>query len=156
MRAKRPLCSGMIWQNQNNRPQTMDATERQQKIYEYILGQGSVKVGSLCRLLNISQPTARKDLEAMEQRGLILREFGKASLKNHLLPTLLQAQIMHNLGHLGRTRMGQPDGSTPRSKKQRLATTPRLWSKTAKRLSSTAERPPLKWPRPCLPRIVCA
>ena len=62
----------------------MNAAERQQKIYEYILSRGSVKVGSLCRLLDISQPTARKDLEAMEQKGLIVREFGKASLKNDL------------------------------------------------------------------------
>ncbi len=59
----------------------MNSQERQKKIYNYILAKGTVKTSDLCELLQISQPTVRKDLDAMEHKGLITREFGKASLK---------------------------------------------------------------------------
>jgi len=53
---------------------------RQSKILEVLSKHGRAEVISLSELLNVSQVTIRKDLDTLEERGLVRREHGYACL----------------------------------------------------------------------------
>jgi DeoR/GlpR family transcriptional regulator of sugar metabolism len=58
--------------------QPLFAAERQAQIVELIAAQGKVLTSQLTALLRVSEPTLRKDLSALEQRGLLRRTHGGA------------------------------------------------------------------------------
>ena len=68
----------------------MEQTEREQKILEFLLEKDSVTVAELSRRLSVSEVTARADLSAMEERGLLLRIHGGAVIGLH--PSILERQ----------------------------------------------------------------
>lgn len=57
-------------------------THRHQKILEQLQERGYVNVTDLCRQLQVSAVTIRKDLKFLEQKGLLFRSHGGASLHN--------------------------------------------------------------------------
>lgn len=57
-------------------------TDRQTKILQIVNEQNKVEVTSLSELLNVSQVTIRKDLDVLEERGLLIREHGYAAVRN--------------------------------------------------------------------------
>ena len=56
----------------------LSAAARQNKIIEAIYDKGSVEVSDLCKLFNISEMTARRDLAILDEKGLIRRVHGGA------------------------------------------------------------------------------
>jgi DeoR/GlpR family transcriptional regulator of sugar metabolism len=54
------------------------ADERQSKIAELVAARGKVLTSQLTTLLGVSEPTLRKDLTVLEQRGLLKRTHGGA------------------------------------------------------------------------------
>lgn len=56
--------------------------ERHTKILDIVSENKRVEVNRLSELLNVSQVTIRKDLDMLEQRGLLSREHGYAVMKN--------------------------------------------------------------------------
>lgn len=57
-------------------------TDRQTRILQIVNEQNKVEVTSLSELLNVSQVTIRKDLDVLEERGLLIREHGYAAIRN--------------------------------------------------------------------------
>ena len=55
---------------------------RTNQILELITAQGKIEVAELARRLDVSQVTIRKDLDNLEERGIIRREHGWAVLHN--------------------------------------------------------------------------
>jgi DeoR/GlpR family transcriptional regulator of sugar metabolism len=53
---------------------------RRNKILQQLSSQGSVRIADLIAMLNVSDETIRKDLQAMEERGILRREHGGATL----------------------------------------------------------------------------
>lgn len=53
---------------------------RHTKIVELLTQQGKVEVSELSKILDVSQVTIRKDLDVLEEKGLIVREHGFATL----------------------------------------------------------------------------
>lgn len=56
----------------------MLARQRQQKILELLSREGGVKVSELSRRLDVSEMTVRRDMDALEARGLLARIHGGA------------------------------------------------------------------------------
>ncbi|MBC2579437.1 DeoR/GlpR transcriptional regulator [Clostridium sp. DJ247] len=56
----------------------MFSEERQQKISELLKEKSSLKVSALAEIFNISESTIRRDLQEMEQKGLLTRTHGGA------------------------------------------------------------------------------
>jgi DeoR/GlpR family transcriptional regulator of sugar metabolism len=54
------------------------ADERQNRITELVAARGKVLTSQLTALFNVSEPTLRKDLTVLEQRGLLRRTHGGA------------------------------------------------------------------------------
>lgn len=54
----------------------MYTIEREEKILDILQSKGSISVEELCRLLYVSPSTIRRDLGAMERKGLVRRTFG--------------------------------------------------------------------------------
>jgi DeoR/GlpR family transcriptional regulator of sugar metabolism len=57
-------------------------TERQSKIVKLVNQYQKIEVSRLAELLNVSQVTIRKDLDYLEEEGLLSREHGYALIKN--------------------------------------------------------------------------
>ena len=57
-------------------------TDRQTKILEIVTEYNRIEVAKLAQLLNVSQVTTRKDLDQLEERGLVKREHGHALLSS--------------------------------------------------------------------------
>ena len=57
-------------------------TDRQTNILRIVNEQKKVEVSILSELLSVSQVTIRKDLDVLEERGLLIREHGYAAVKN--------------------------------------------------------------------------
>ncbi|MBW4081187.1 DeoR/GlpR family DNA-binding transcription regulator [Paenibacillus sp. S150] len=55
-------------------------SSREKEIIKLLQDKSPLKIEELARLLQVSEPTVRRDLIAMERKGLILRERGGASL----------------------------------------------------------------------------
>ena len=56
---------------------------RRNKILQQLSAKGSVRVTDLVEVLNVSDETIRKDLQAMEERGILRREHGGATLTSY-------------------------------------------------------------------------
>lgn len=56
----------------------MFAEERQKKISELLKEQSSLKVSSLTEIFNVSESTIRRDLQEMDEKGLLTRTHGGA------------------------------------------------------------------------------
>lgn len=56
--------------------------QRRMKIIDLLKEEGSARVKYLSKLLSVSEPTIRQDLERLEEEGLIIREHGGAYLKS--------------------------------------------------------------------------
>jgi DeoR/GlpR family transcriptional regulator of sugar metabolism len=61
-------------------------TERQQQILQMIEQQGRIAIADICTAFNISEPTARRDLDSLEQDGKIQRFHGGAMLLRKAAP----------------------------------------------------------------------
>ncbi|MDR1576511.1 MAG: DeoR/GlpR family DNA-binding transcription regulator [Treponema sp.] len=57
--------------------------QRREKIIELLRENGSCRVQELKKLFQVSEPTIRQDLEAMEQAGLVIRQHGGAFISNY-------------------------------------------------------------------------
>lgn len=53
-------------------------TERQQQILQMIEQQGRIAIADICAVFNISEPTARRDLETLSEQGKVERVHGGA------------------------------------------------------------------------------
>lgn len=60
----------------------MTTIERHQSIINKIKNEGQVKVLTLCEELKVSSVTIRKDLKFLEEKGLLFRAHGGATLNN--------------------------------------------------------------------------
>lgn len=60
----------------------LNITERHQIILDKIEKQGTVNVLQLCQELDVSSVTIRKDLKLLEDKKLLFRTYGGATLKN--------------------------------------------------------------------------
>lgn len=58
------------------------AQERRKRILELIQEEGSARVATLSSLFEVSEPTIRQDLEALDQAGFVTREHGGAFLRS--------------------------------------------------------------------------
>lgn len=79
--------------------------ERHQHIIELIKKEGSVNVANLCNDLNVSSVTIRKDLQFLEDKKLLYRTHGGATLSNPYIAdrhvdekVALQAVEKHKIG----------------------------------------------------------
>ena len=64
-----------------NAPQThgpVFADERQARIAEVVTTRGRARIGELAAEFKVTEPTIRKDLSALEERGLVKRTYGGA------------------------------------------------------------------------------
>ncbi|MCL2128840.1 MAG: DeoR/GlpR family DNA-binding transcription regulator [Treponema sp.] len=57
--------------------------QRREKILELLRENGSCRVQELKQIFQVTEPTIRQDLEAMEQSGLIVRQHGGAFISNY-------------------------------------------------------------------------
>ncbi len=57
-------------------------TDRQTKILEIVNQKKKVEVANLSQMLEVSQVTIRKDLDALEELNFLTREHGYATMKN--------------------------------------------------------------------------
>ncbi|MDX1544098.1 MAG: transcriptional repressor AgaR [Christiangramia sp.] len=60
----------------------MNTVERHRKIIEKINNEGQVKVQDLCDQFDVSSVTVRKDLKLLEEKGILYRIHGGATLNN--------------------------------------------------------------------------
>lgn len=56
----------------------MNSIERQQKIVEIISQDGRIEIPNICALFNVSEMTARRDLNELDRQGLLRRIYGGA------------------------------------------------------------------------------
>ncbi len=61
----------------------MLSKEREQEILNILKLNGFVSVKQLCNTLFASESSIRRDLKTLEERGLVKRSYGGASLENH-------------------------------------------------------------------------
>lgn len=62
--------------------ETLGNRERQRRIHDLVLQHGEVKADEIVKKLNISLATVRRDLAALERRGLIERTWGGAKVRS--------------------------------------------------------------------------
>ena len=55
---------------------------RRNALYEIILNEGRVRVGDLARALDVTTETIRKDLKVLEDRGVLIKKHGSATVRN--------------------------------------------------------------------------
>ena len=82
--------------NRNRDP--LMAEERRQRILAVLRAEGRVLVGNLSELFSVSQITIRKDLDVLQERGLVQRSHGGAlpAYSDALLdPTVQEKQKLH-------------------------------------------------------------
>ena len=74
------------------------AIERQERLNEVIRASGTARVDQLCAELSVSPATVRRDLEALEAKGLIRRVHGGAmSLENRQAEPLFDEKVSVSL-----------------------------------------------------------
>lgn len=76
--------NNLCYTNQNNLTVQMEYSmkNRENKILELLIQENKVEVSLLSEALGVSQVTIRKDLDALENRGIIKREHGFALLRS--------------------------------------------------------------------------
>ena len=63
-------------------PSAPNSRERQQRIHDFVLRSGELSVTHIADLLGVSIATVRRDLAALERRGLIERTWGGARVRS--------------------------------------------------------------------------
>jgi DeoR family fructose operon transcriptional repressor len=72
------------------------AEERRSRIVAMVEAQGRVRIAELVALLDVSEPTVRKDLSALEQRHLLRRTHGGAiTVRPRFEPTIDDRGALH-------------------------------------------------------------
>ena len=66
--------------------------ERQEQIMELLGKTPAMRIGQIAAALYISEATVRRDLSAMEQKGLVRRVYGGVTLKKEDMPLELRRQ----------------------------------------------------------------
>ncbi|MCB6437590.1 DeoR family transcriptional regulator, partial [Erysipelatoclostridium ramosum] len=56
--------------------------QRRNEIYRIIVSQGSARVSELAEQLQVTTETIRKDLNCMDEQGIIIKNHGGAEIKN--------------------------------------------------------------------------
>ena len=71
--------------------------KRQNQIYQLLKDKGIVQVGELAALLDVAEMTVRRDLEALEKKGLAERTHGGAIFNDHMRaePHIAQKRAVH-------------------------------------------------------------
>jgi DeoR family fructose operon transcriptional repressor len=76
--------------------QPVFAEERHQRILSMLSTQGRVRISELVTLMNVSEPTIRKDLSALEQQRLLRRTHGGAiAIRPQFEPTIDDRSALH-------------------------------------------------------------
>lgn len=60
----------------------INIAERHQQILDKLQNEGKINVADLCEILDVSSVTIRKDLKLLEDKGLLFRTHGGATLNN--------------------------------------------------------------------------
>lgn len=60
----------------------VNIAERHQQILDKLQNEGKINVADLCEILDVSSVTIRKDLKLLEDKGLLFRTHGGATLNN--------------------------------------------------------------------------
>src|SRR5215510_2784932 len=78
--AKTPDSAGTIWGRRADvrKAGTRLRSDRMAAILEYVAASGSVDVGTAARELDVSAATLRRDLQVLQEQGLLLRTHGGA------------------------------------------------------------------------------
>ena len=63
-------------------PETSSSRERQGQLHDLVLHRGELRAGEIAELLSVSPATVRRDLAALERRGLIERVWGRARVRS--------------------------------------------------------------------------
>jgi DeoR/GlpR family transcriptional regulator of sugar metabolism len=79
---------------------------RREKILELLRENGSCRVQDLSKLFQVTEPTIRQDLEALEKTGAITRQHGGAFLNNYS-SFAAQLQLEHGEHMAEKKRIGQ-------------------------------------------------
>lgn len=66
---------------------------RREQIYAYIRNNGNATSEELSRLFNVTEETIRKDLNQLSEKGLVIRTFGGAMIKEEYDPSLDQRTV---------------------------------------------------------------
>jgi DeoR family fructose operon transcriptional repressor len=61
------------------------ADERRQRIAEIVADRGRARIGELARILDVTEPTIRKDLSALQEHGVLKRTHGGAIAAGRLV-----------------------------------------------------------------------
>ena len=76
----------------------MNSIERQKKIYDFIKITGEIKTSSLSKKFNVTDITVRRDLDKLEEAGLIKRTYGKSKIIDSVnSPKLFKSRENENL-----------------------------------------------------------
>jgi len=70
--------------------------DRRNRILQLLSYNGSIRISDLCALLDVSDETIRKDMLALEERGILRREHGGAVLISHNEEDELAVRTMDN------------------------------------------------------------
>lgn len=91
--------------------------ERQHRIRHLLATDGAIRVDELANLLNVTQMTIRRDLTAMEEKGLLLRTHGGATVQSPMVRELSfsekDARFAAEKAAIARTAVGyiEPESS---------------------------------------------
>ena len=90
----------------------MLTNERQEELLRILLAQGTVAIADVSRRLGVSEMTVRRDLEHMEEEGLVQRVRGGADLLGETLrrfaPDLVAVHAVSSLSPRSYTRAVRP------------------------------------------------
>ncbi len=79
-------------QNEKSQMTTLIPVERRKRILDMLKRDRSVRVVELSELFDVSEVTIRRDLELMEEEGLLSRSYGGAVIGHHLQSEQLYVQ----------------------------------------------------------------
>lgn len=69
---------------------------RRNALYEIILNEGRVRVGDLARALDVTTETIRKDLKVLEDRGVLIKKHGSATVRNAYYQLPFDVKLQEN------------------------------------------------------------
>lgn len=79
---RKPLAA-LPWSYRNEGDSMAKTTQqRRNEIYRIIVSQGSARVSELAEQLQVTTETIRKDLNSMDEQGIIIKNHGGAEIKN--------------------------------------------------------------------------
>ena len=82
--------------NENTPNKSLFVGERHNQIVEWVNVRGRVRLAELVELFGVSEPTIRKDLTTLEERGLLKRTHGGAIGVRSLVDSELETRMFKN------------------------------------------------------------